>query len=190
MFRRNLSPLKGVHIATPCTADWEEMYGDVRVRFCADCKLNVYNLSAMKRVEAERLIATYEGRLCVRFLRRADGTILTNDCPVGLRAVKQRVSRAVTALLSCIFGASVGAGAERLWGGTAEASPSASADAQSPKPQAAMHLGAPPIPLMGGAVPAPVIDEELRPSREPAVQARSRRSRAASRTSGARTARK
>ena len=46
----------------------------------------------MKREEAEALLLTTEGRLCVRFYRRADGTILTQNCPVGLRAIKQRVS--------------------------------------------------------------------------------------------------
>jgi hypothetical protein len=35
--------------------------------------------------EAERLVVEKEGRLCVRFHRRADGTVLTRDCPVGLR---------------------------------------------------------------------------------------------------------
>lgn len=39
------NPLDNIHIASPCSADWSEMYGDNRKRFCGDCKLNVYNLS-------------------------------------------------------------------------------------------------------------------------------------------------
>ena len=44
--------------------------------------------------EAERLIAEREGRLCVRFYQRTDGTVLTADCEVGVR--RRRVRRLVT----------------------------------------------------------------------------------------------
>lgn len=91
------SLLDRVRIAAPCSADWKEMRGDERVRFCDRCSLNVYNLSAMTRREAERLVVGSEGRLCVRFYRRADGTTLTQNCPVGLRALKRRVSRVASA---------------------------------------------------------------------------------------------
>jgi hypothetical protein len=80
------------------------MRGDERVRFCAQCSLNVYNLSDMTRREAEGLLALSEGRLCVRFYRRSDGTILTRNCPVGLRAIKRRVSKTASATLSALVG--------------------------------------------------------------------------------------
>jgi hypothetical protein len=88
------SPLDHLRIAAPCSADWDQMFSfeDKRVRFCSQCNLNVYNLSDMSRQEAEALITKTEGRLCVRFYRRADGSILTQNCPVGLRAIKRRVS--------------------------------------------------------------------------------------------------
>ncbi len=95
--------LDDVRIAAPCPADWNAMHGNELVRFCSGCNLNVYNLSGMKRAEAERLIAQAEGRLCVRFYRRADGTILTDNCPVGLRAIKRRLSRMASAVASLIF---------------------------------------------------------------------------------------
>ncbi len=79
------------------------MTGDDRVRHCQECKLNVYNLSEMTRKDAESLIARSEGRLCVRFYRRADGTILTRDCPRGLRALTDRVSRMAGAILSAMM---------------------------------------------------------------------------------------
>ena len=75
--------LENVRVASPCQTSWEKMQGDDRVRHCQECKLNVYSLSEMTRKDAERLIAKSEGRLCVRFYRRADGTILTRDCPKG-----------------------------------------------------------------------------------------------------------
>ena len=85
-------PLAHVRVASPCKADWDQMIGDEHARFCGQCNLNVYNLSGMTRDEAEGLIARTEGRLCVRFYRRRDGSILTSDCPVGLGAIRQRLS--------------------------------------------------------------------------------------------------
>jgi hypothetical protein len=79
------------------------MTGDDRIRHCAECQLNVYNLSDMTRAEAEELIARREGRLCVRFFRRADGTIITRDCPRGLRALTNRVSRFAGAVLTAMI---------------------------------------------------------------------------------------
>jgi hypothetical protein len=88
------SPLDHLKIAAPCPADWDHMFSfeDERVRFCSQCNLNVYNLSNMSRQEAEALITKTEGRLCVRFYRKADGSVLTQNCPVGLKAIKRRVA--------------------------------------------------------------------------------------------------
>src|SRR5215472_1418422 len=103
-----LSLLDNIRVASPCPASWEKMTGDDRVRHCDECKLNVYNLSAMPRTEAERLLAEREGRLCVRYHRRSDGTILTQDCPRGLRAAAQRLSRVAGAALAALMTASFG----------------------------------------------------------------------------------
>ncbi len=108
---RHQDPLSHVKIASPCTADWEGMVGDARRRFCGQCELNVYNLSDMTRREAEDLITRTEGRLCVRFYRRADGTILTKDCPVGLRALKRRLSYVRKAVVSSVLSFFAGFGA-------------------------------------------------------------------------------
>jgi hypothetical protein len=77
------------------------MAGSECARFCTSCGLNVYNLSAMTREEAEALILQKEGRLCVRFFQRDDGTVMTTDCPVGVRAwyVRLRVVVAFAATL-------------------------------------------------------------------------------------------
>lgn len=104
------SPLDSVKVAAPCSADWDKMVGDERARFCQSCELNVYNLSGMSRAEAERLVAGAEGRVCVRFYRRADGTILTGNCPVGLRALKQRLARFARATVSAALGFLAGLG--------------------------------------------------------------------------------
>jgi len=104
------NPLSSIKIASPCGADWNEMMGDERRRFCGECKLNVYNLSGMSQREAENLLLNSEARLCVRFYKRADGTILTKDCPVGWKAIKQKVSKIATAFASLIFAALSGIG--------------------------------------------------------------------------------
>lgn len=100
----NDSPLNNIKIASPCSADWNAMIGDNKKRFCGECKLNVYNLSGMTKDEAENLIIEKEGRLCVRFYRRSDGTVLTQDCPVGWAKVKRSISRTFAATISLIVG--------------------------------------------------------------------------------------
>lgn len=87
--------LAQVRIASPCSADWEQMTGDERVRFCGACRRHVYNLSEMTAPEAEALIREREGNFCGRIYRRADGTIITADCPYGFAAVQARLRRAM-----------------------------------------------------------------------------------------------
>ncbi|XXY46220.1 hypothetical protein WME91_40090 [Sorangium sp. So ce269] len=84
-------------MASPCNASWDEMAGDDRVRFCQRCEKNVYNLSEMPRDEAERLVRAAAGDLCVRLYQRADGTVLTADCPVGVnrRRIRNMTAAAV-----------------------------------------------------------------------------------------------
>jgi hypothetical protein len=82
--------LESLRIASPCKADWGAMQGDDRVRFCGQCEKNVYNLSGMRRDEADALIQGAEGKVCIRMYRRADGTVLTSDCPDGVRRKRRR----------------------------------------------------------------------------------------------------
>ena len=86
----NANLLPNIKIASPCHADWGQMTGNERTRFCASCQKNVFNLSAMTARQAADLIREKEGRLCVRYYLRRDGTILTRDCPVGLAAVRKQ----------------------------------------------------------------------------------------------------
>lgn len=97
---KRTNPLDSVSVAAPCTAGWDNMIGNEQVRFCGQCNLNVYNLSGMTKQAAERVIAHTEGRLCIRYFRRADGTILTKNCPIGLRAIRRRVSHIATSFAS------------------------------------------------------------------------------------------
>ena len=111
MKTRTLPMLDRVSIAEPCGASWDEMVAvptdadgasspGTRVRFCGLCAKNVFNLSEMTREEATRFVAQVEGTACVRFYQRADGTMLTADCPVGERRRVRRkfIALAVTAV--------------------------------------------------------------------------------------------
>jgi hypothetical protein len=90
--------LADIRVASPCHAAWGNMKGDEQTRFCSLCRKNVYNLSEMTRQEAENLIREKEGKLCVRYYQRADGTVLTKDCPIGVAVVRRvLLTRAVTA---------------------------------------------------------------------------------------------
>jgi carboxypeptidase family protein len=100
--------LDNLQIASPCPADWNKMVGDERVRHCSECNLNVYNLSAMtERQVQELIVGSREKRLCTRFYRRADGTVLTQDCPWSLRALARKVSRLGAAVLTAVMGVTV-----------------------------------------------------------------------------------
>ena len=136
---RTLPVLEDVRIASPCSASWDEMTGDARVRFCGKCAKNVYNLSEMSREEAQALLASTEGGMCVRLYKRQDGTVLTADCPVGVR--KKRVRR----VMAATFGAGiVTAGAALTLASFAtmgERAPTMGAVVQSPETQPVMKMG-------------------------------------------------
>jgi len=83
--------LDQLRIASPCKMKWENMQGDERTRHCGVCRLNVYNVAGLSRVEALALLVRSNSgeRVCMRVMRRADGTLITRDCPVGKRIADQ-----------------------------------------------------------------------------------------------------
>jgi hypothetical protein len=101
--RRSLPTLDNLRVATPCSVPWDSMTGNGRVRSCAQCSKQVFNISNMSRADAEVLLRERVEGVCVRFYRRFDGTILTTDCPVGTRG---RI--AYKAFTSAVFAAAVG----------------------------------------------------------------------------------
>lgn len=66
-----------IQVAEPCHESWDQMTGDDRMRYCQGCRKHVYNLSAMSRTDAERLVCEAAGSLCVRFARGGDGVVQT-----------------------------------------------------------------------------------------------------------------
>lgn len=111
--KRALPMLEEVRVASPCNASWDEMVGDDKARYCGKCEKNVFNLSAMTRDEAELLMLEKEGNLCIRLYRRKDGTVLTQDCPVGVRKKRLRLV-GVLAIGGSVVAAAAGFGAAML----------------------------------------------------------------------------
>ena len=108
--------LEVVRVASPCPAKWSEMTGDEQVRHCAQCDKQVFDLSAMTRDEAERFVgerATDARPACIRIHRRADGRVITSDCPVGVRRRSRRRIAAVAAVVggSLVLGGGAAFGA-------------------------------------------------------------------------------
>lgn len=101
--------LEQIRIAAPCSVPWESMQGDSRKRFCEQCQLHVYNISDMTRQAAESFLQQAEGRVCINLFKRDDGTILTQDCPVGLKAIRRKFQKMVLFVGSVIFSSLVGA---------------------------------------------------------------------------------
>src|ERR1041384_3776026 len=96
--------INGLRIAAPCSAGWENMSGDERTRFCQQCNHSVYNIREMTEAEVREMINRATGRVCGRIYRRADGTVMTKDCPVGLRAYRKRAARFAGAALTAVLG--------------------------------------------------------------------------------------
>lgn len=85
--------LDRIQIKEPCNSDWDSMIGNDQVRFCEHCALTVHDLSQMTRKRARRLIAKSDGRICVRYTRRPNGSLVTKAVPQKLFHISRRASR-------------------------------------------------------------------------------------------------
>jgi hypothetical protein len=102
--RLRLPVLDNIRVASPCNASWDDMVGDAQVRHCGICDKDVFNLSNMTREDAEAVITATAGALCTRYYRRADGTILTSDCAVGMQRARRRklIVAGVTVMVAAV----------------------------------------------------------------------------------------
>ena len=102
-----------ITIPAPCDADWEAMIGNDQVRFCQHCNLHVTDLSSMTRPAAMRFVARSRGRLCVRYVQRVNGDILTKEIPQRLHHISRRVSRIAAGAFSASLSLSTAAAQTR-----------------------------------------------------------------------------
>lgn len=154
-------PLDAISVASPCPAEWGDMVGSDKVRFCASCQKNVFNLSGMRRDQAIDLLRATEGRVCVRFFRRADGTVLTEDCPVGVALLVRKAKRATLAAAALSLGA-VAALLAVLAGAVGGSFVRRACERVEDVKQTLM--GAMPVREMGEAVPAPAMPTMGKPA--------------------------
>jgi hypothetical protein len=102
--------LERLYTSAPCTVAWSDMTGTERVRDCSQCSRKVFNISNMSTTEAEAFLKENGDSQCLAYYRRKDGTIMTDDCPVGLRKIRNTLRglrRAAGVLISTLL--SIGA---------------------------------------------------------------------------------
>jgi len=91
-----------LRIASPCPMSWERMPGSERVRYCSQCRLNVYNLVVMSREEVAALVRNKNGQLCARLYLRDDGRAMLQDCAQG--SAKRKLRRVLTMVGVLVLG--------------------------------------------------------------------------------------
>ena len=97
--------VNSIKIAAPCGVSWDSMEGDERSRFCGECKLNVHNVSSMSDAEVKDLFRNANRGVCVRLFRRFDGTVITDNCPVGLRRIRDKIKLRIACLVAVLLSA-------------------------------------------------------------------------------------
>jgi hypothetical protein len=101
--RTRLPLLDELRVAEPCVKSWRAMRGDDQVRHCDHCDQQVFDLSQLTREEAQNLLQRNDGKLCVKFLRRRDGSIVTgaeHDLP---RRSRWRIAAWVASMFTSMF---------------------------------------------------------------------------------------
>ncbi len=98
--------MKQARIASPCSANWDEMPGDEKMRLCGQCNKHVLNAIEMTDEEVLQAFARIAAgqRVCMQLYRRADGTFLTKDCPVGFKKLQAQARKAISRVAAVIAG--------------------------------------------------------------------------------------
>lgn len=123
--------LDQIQVQSPCTASWDSMVGNDQIRFCQHCNQTVHDISAITRKDVARLIAKSQGRLCVRYQRRPDGSFDTLKTAKTLHQISPRVARLAAGAFSAALSVT---GAVILQDGSvlANASPAINKPGQQP----------------------------------------------------------
>ena len=163
--RRGLADV-GIHTSLPrppttnaagCPARWGEMAGDDRSRVCGRCRQRLYDVDGLSTDAIDALIAGFEPAPA-RLFRRADGSLMSSDCPLGRRRTRNAAIAgvaSVTVLAAvCVWGGRV---REPAGGSSGSRPGSAAAVTRSPD---------------GGVAPRIVVDEsKLSPAERAYVEA-------------------
>lgn len=117
-------PHEHLQVSESCSAEWDSMSGNERVRFCAHCRMHVHNLSEVTPREALDLVLRSGGRLCLRIERDPLGVPRTRPLAEPLYQISRRASR----LAAGVFGAAL------------TVCSAAAASAQTPEPAPAQQV--------------------------------------------------
>ena len=93
-------------IEKSCPANWDDMKGDEKRRFCEHCQLHVHNLSAMT-LEEQRTVLDVKGRPgCISYVAQPDAVAVAPDRwlrqNTGSSSSWQRIAALFVALMSLI----------------------------------------------------------------------------------------
>ncbi len=70
-----------LRVSSPCPKSWLHLRGSDRVRYCDECRLNVYNVADLSGAEIRELLRRSSERFCGRLYLRGDRTATLRDCP-------------------------------------------------------------------------------------------------------------
>lgn len=107
---KHVERLNLINIPSPCSADWDSMIGNERLRFCSNCNRNVHNLLEMTPKEIIRLIINSDGRLCARYYQGTDSNI--QSATPTLHQIGRRASRIAAGAFSAVLSLSANAAAQ------------------------------------------------------------------------------
>ena len=138
--------LESLAIAAPCPTSWDQMEGDDRVRFCSHCQQAVYDVSALTLGRGQCPDHQDDRPAVPGLFRRADGTVMTRDCPVGVRRAARRRLAAVIGGWAFLFLVAL-AGFTSGRGGPGGAGPGAGTEELGQSPAAVRDRGR--VPVMG-----------------------------------------
>ena len=91
-------------LAFACPKRWDDMKEDgPQRRFCDQCQLHVRDLSAMTERQGQQVLAEANDRLCVSYLVRPDGTMVTRARWEGMKRGWFTVQRAALTFLAMVL---------------------------------------------------------------------------------------
>ena len=88
-------------ILSPCSRDRDSLDGQGAVRYCADCRKDVYDFARLRRRDINRLVAG--GSVCGIIEREPDGVMRTADGPAWPRLVRRQFLRWIAGFASLRF---------------------------------------------------------------------------------------
>lgn len=92
----------------PCTADWNQMRGNERIRYCEECNKYVYDFARLPRRQVEEMMAASPGRICAKLTYKNNSLVFLDSKPRP-RPESHRASPLAAAILTAMLGINTGA---------------------------------------------------------------------------------